>query len=78
MKILSNNDLHVTRVVRIQTIFFDEEKKTKKNKNILLWLVTWLVEWDKIFRSITYPEKLDRFTKTTYRNDSSLDSKRSH
>ncbi len=40
--------------------------------------MVWWVEWDKIFVFITYVEKLDRFTKSTYMCCTRRDSKRHH
>ena len=52
--------------VPVNRIFLDAGKERKKKRCVTLWLVVWWVEWDKIFASITYVKKLDRFTKTTY------------
>jgi hypothetical protein len=49
--------------------FSQHRKEKKKNQYILLWLVVWWIEWDKIFDSIDYVEKLDRFTKSTFTCD---------
>jgi hypothetical protein len=40
--------------------------------------VVWWIEWDKIFDSITYTEKVDRFTKSTYAWCTRRDSKYHH
>jgi hypothetical protein len=49
-----------------KTTFLHTGKKEKKKRYVTLCLVVWWVEWDKIFAFITYVEKLDRFTKSTY------------
>ncbi len=59
-------------------IFLDKEKKRKKTRCIFLWPGVWSVEWDKIFVSIAYVEKLDRFTKSTYKHRTWRDSERHH
>ncbi len=51
-------------MIPVKTIFLDKEKK-KKQVMRNFFTVVWWIKWDKII-FITYVEKLDKFTKSTY------------